>query len=76
MNALNNDLHKKKTITIIGGGIAGIATAYQLAKKGSKVQIIDPNFEKKVSSENPNNGSQASLGILMGNIYQRTKGRS
>ena len=31
-----------KRIGVIGSGIAGITTAYSLAKRGHKVTLIDP----------------------------------
>ena len=33
----------KKSVAIVGGGIAGITTAYFLAKKDYKVRLFDPN---------------------------------
>tara|TARA_B100000700_G_scaffold234279_1_gene259689 strand:+ start:114 stop:1226 length:1113 start_codon:yes stop_codon:yes gene_type:complete len=63
-------------ISIIGCGIAGITTAYHLAKQGYKINIIDPKIHSEINNLNPNNGTQASLGVLMGNSYQKSKGRS
>ena len=34
-------------ITIIGCGISGIATAFQLIQKGYQVNLIDPNIHSK-----------------------------
>ncbi len=62
-------------IAVIGCGISGIATAFQLSQKGYKVNLIDPNINSKITNLNPQNGTNASLGVLMGNIYQRSKGR-
>tara|TARA_Y100001978_G_scaffold201971_1_gene221666 strand:+ start:610 stop:1689 length:1080 start_codon:yes stop_codon:yes gene_type:complete len=59
---------KESHILIIGSGIIGKFNALVLSRLGYQVQIIDP-FEI-------NNSSNASLGILMGNIYQKRKGRS
>ena len=63
-------------ISVIGGGIAGITTAYNLVKKGYKVNLIDPKINSEIDNLYPNNGTQASLGVLMGNIYKRSKGRA
>ena len=63
-------------ISVIGCGIAGITTAFQLAKKGYKVNLIDPIVNSEINNLKPKNGTQASLGVLMGNIYKRSKGRS
>jgi len=68
---------KKQTeITVIGGGIAGITTAFHLGKKGYKVNLIDPRVNSEIHNLNPKNGTEASLGVLMGNIYKRSKGRA
>ena len=70
--AKNNEIE----ISIIGSGIAGITTAFQLRKKGYKVNLIDPKVNSEINNINPQNGTQASLGVLMGNIYKRSKGRA
>ena len=33
----------KKSVAIVGGGIAGITTAYFLARKDYKVRLFDPD---------------------------------
>ena len=63
-------------ISIVGSGIAGITTALFLGKKGYTINLIDPNLKKEINQLKPLNASQASLGIIMGNIYKRSKGRS
>tara|TARA_Y100001968_G_scaffold9522_1_gene8002 strand:+ start:62 stop:1174 length:1113 start_codon:yes stop_codon:yes gene_type:complete len=68
---------KKQTeISIIGCGIAGITTAFHLGKKGYKVNLIDPKVNSEINNLRPKNGTQASLGVLMGNIYKKSKGRA
>ena len=68
---------KKQTkISVIGCGIAGITTAFYLGKKGYKVNLIDPTVNSEINNLNPKNGTQASLGVLMGNIYKRSHGRA
>ncbi len=62
---------KQTEISIIGCGIAGITTAFYLGKKGYKVNLIDPIVNSKINNLNPKNGTQASLGVLMGNIYKK-----
>ncbi len=63
-------------ISVIGSGIAGITTAFHLSKKGYKVNLIDPKINSEINNLNPNNGTQAALGVLMGNVYKRSKGRA
>tara|TARA_B100000579_G_scaffold74361_1_gene57206 strand:+ start:194 stop:1303 length:1110 start_codon:yes stop_codon:yes gene_type:complete len=75
---MNSQKAKKNQteISIIGCGIAGITTAFHLGKKGYKVNLIDPTVNSEINNFNPKNGTQASLGVLMGNIYKRSKGRA
>ena len=63
-------------ISIIGCGIAGITTAFHLSRKGYKVNLIDPTVNSQINNLDPKNGTQASLGVLMGNINKRSKGRA
>ncbi|WP_413678834.1 NAD(P)/FAD-dependent oxidoreductase [Prochlorococcus sp. MIT 0916] len=75
MNSQKAD--KKRTeISVIGSGIAGLTTAFQLGKQGYKVNLIDPKVNSEINNLNPKNGTQASLGVLMGNVYKRSKGRA
>jgi len=59
---------QKAHIVIIGSGIIGKFNALVLSELGFRITIIDPNDQK--------NSSNAALGLLMGNIYQKRKGRS
>ena len=75
---MNNQKAKKNQleIAVIGSGIAGITTAFHLGKKGYKVNLIDPKVNSEINHINPLNGTQAALGVLMGNSYKRSKGRA
>jgi len=55
-------------ILIVGSGIIGKSNAFELSKYGFDITIIDP--------DEMHNSSNAALGILMGKIYQKRKGRS
>ncbi len=59
---------KKPHILIIGSGIIGKFNALELSKQGYKITIADPQKSK--------NASSAALGLLIGNMYQKSKGRS
>ncbi len=59
---------QKTHIVIIGSGIIGKFNALELSELGFCVTIIDPAKHK--------NSSNAALGLLMGNMYQKRKGRS
>jgi len=59
---------KKANIVIIGSGIIGKFNALELSELGFQVTIIDPTQLQ--------NSSNAALGLLMGNMYQRRRGRS
>ncbi len=75
---MNNQKEKKNPIeiSVIGGGIAGMTTAFHLGKKGYRVNLIDPKINSEINNLNPQNGSQAALGVLMGNCYKRSSGRA
>ncbi len=55
-------------VLIIGSGIIGKFNALELSELGFQITIIDPTQHK--------NSSNAALGLLMGNMYQKRKGRS
>ena len=59
---------QKAHIVIIGSGIIGKFNALELSELGFQITIIDPNQLQ--------NSSNAALGLLMGNMYQKRKGRS
>ena len=59
---------KRPHILIIGSGIIGKFNALELSEKGFQITIADPQKNK--------NSSSAALGLLMGYIYQKRKGRS
>jgi len=59
---------QKAHIVIIGSGIIGKFNALELSELGFQVTIIDPTQLQ--------NSSNAALGLLMGNMYQKRKGRS
>jgi len=67
MNSLKENFQKAH-IVIIGSGIIGKFNALELSELGFCVTIIDPAQHK--------NSSNAALGLLMGNMYQKRKGRS
>ena len=59
---------KKAHIVIIGSGIIGKFNALELSELGFQITIVDPAQLQ--------NSSNAALGLLMGNMYQKRKGRS
>ena len=67
MEGLNKNFNKYH-ILIVGSGIIGKFNALELSKQGFKITIIDPEITK--------NSSSAALGLLIGNMYQKNKGRS
>ena len=67
MKRLKENL-RNKHILIIGAGIIGKFNAIELSELGFEVTVVDPLLKK--------NSSSAALGLLMGNIYQKRKGRS
>ena len=67
MNGSNKNF-KNSHILIIGSGIIGKFNALELSKQGYKITIADP--------QKSTNASNAALGLLIGNMYQKSKGRS
>ena len=67
MKSLKGNLQKAH-IVIIGSGIIGKFNALELSELGYQITIIDPTQIK--------NSSNAALGLLMGNMYEKRKGRS
>ncbi len=65
-----------KEIAIIGGGVIGTTTAFYLSKQGHNVEIIDPELNQPLLTNNALTGSKASLGVIMGNTFRRASGRS
>ena len=59
---------QKAHIVIIGSGVIGKFNALELSELGFQITIIDPAEQK--------NSSNAALGLLMGNMYQKRRGRS
>jgi len=59
---------QKAHIVIIGSGIIGKFNAIELSELGFQITIIDPTQLQ--------NSSNAALGLLMGNMYQKRRGRS
>jgi len=67
MKSLKENFHKSH-IVIIGSGIIGKFNALELRELGFQITLIDPAEQK--------NSSNAALGLLMGNMYQKRSGRS
>jgi len=67
MNNVKEKFNKIR-ILIVGSGIIGKSNAFELSKFGFDITIID--------HDEIHNSSNAALGILMGKIYQKRKGRS
>ena len=59
---------QKAHVVIIGSGIIGKFNALELSELGFQITIVDPTQLQ--------NSSNAALGLLMGNMYQKRRGRS
>ena len=53
----------------------GRLTAWRLAKEGYEVVLTDPLIGKIDQGKSRSNGTNASLGVLMGFVYRRNSGR-
>ena len=67
MNQAKDKFNKIKVL-IVGSGIVGKSNAFKLSKDGFDITLVDQN--------EIHNSSNAALGMLMGKIYQKRKGRS
>ncbi len=65
---------------MIGAGAVGAGTAWHLARQGHNVTLIDPSLDTPIQRSNSRdqalNGTTASLGVLMGNVFRRSSGRA
>ena len=61
----------RSDIAIIGAGIAGITTAYALAKKGHKVTLIDSRRYPAMATSYANGGQLRRVILKLG-ILQKT----
>ena len=65
---------------MIGAGAVGAGTAWHLARQGHDVTLIDPSLDAPLQRSNSHdqalNGTAASLGVLMGNVFRRSSGRA
>ena len=61
------DKFNKIRILIVGSGIIGKSNAFELSDYGFEITLVD--------QDEIHNSSNAALGILMGKVYQRRKGR-
>ena len=65
---------------MIGAGAVGAVTAWHLARQGHNVTLIDPSLDapiqRRISRIQAINGTTASLGVLMGNVFRRSSGRA
>ena len=67
MNKAKDKFNKIKVL-IVGSGIIGKSNAFKLSDYGFDITLVD--------QDEIHNSSNAALGILMGKIYQKRKGRS
>ena len=53
--------------------MVGLATAWLLLRQGHRVQLLDPCLK---GQQTANSGSNAALGVLMGQVFHRSSGRA
>ncbi|MFO0103712.1 MAG: FAD-dependent oxidoreductase, partial [Cyanobium sp.] len=59
---------------VVGGGLVGLAVAWELLNQGLAVELIDPALDQ-ASTSDPASGSLAALGVLMAQVFHRSSGR-
>ena len=57
---------------VVGGGLVGLAVAWELLNQGLAVELIDPGLEQATPADT---GSLAALGVLMAQVFHRSSGR-
>ncbi|EAQ75701.1 MULTISPECIES: FAD-binding oxidoreductase [unclassified Synechococcus] len=62
-------------MVVIGGGIVALATAWLLQCRGHRVRLIAPDADGPHPQES-RSGSAAALGVLMAQVFQRSRGRA
>jgi glycine/D-amino acid oxidase-like deaminating enzyme len=60
-------------VLVVGGGLVGLATAWQLVARGHAVELIDPGLDQATAAAS---GSVAALGVLMAQVFHRSSGRA
>jgi len=58
-------------VLVVGGGVVGLAVAWELLRQGLDVELIDPGLDDQPDLS----GSQAALGVLMAQVFHRSSGR-
>ena len=57
---------------VVGGGLVGLAVAWELLNQGMAVELIDPGPD---TASPGTSGSLAALGVLMAQVFHRSSGR-
>lgn len=60
---------------VIGAGIVALATSWLLQGRGHRVRLIAPDAHGP-DPQDCGNGSAAALGVLMAQVFQRSRGRA
>lgn len=62
------------SVLVVGAGIVGLATAWQLVEQGHTVTLVDPALA--TGRPSADSGSRAALGVLMARVFHRSSGRA